>query len=163
MSATGALALSAVTSLAESGEAAAALPRAMKRLPWRTPDGPRGVPGLPPSCTRRAVTAATLRAAGSKFLFDGCVIVPAEPSLGLSSGAGTYWSRRESRRLPPPGTQETIDTALESAWRGECSFVEKKCSFEVDATRISVPDLSAHQATLWLMRTFRALRRRPAR
>ena len=80
MSATGALALSAVTSLAESGEAAAALPRAMKRLPWRTPDGPRGVPGLPPSCTRRAVTAATLRAAGSKFLFDGCVIVPAEPS-----------------------------------------------------------------------------------
>ena len=53
----------------------------------------------------------------------------------LSSGAGTLWCRRESGRLPPPGTQETIDTALESSWRGERSFVETKSSFEVVRAR----------------------------
>ena len=70
----------------------------------------------------------------------------------LSSGAGTLWSTRESRGLPPPGTQETIDTALESSRRGERSFVETKCSFEAvrarDADQIS--DLSA-QPPRWLM------------
>ena len=70
----------------------------------------------------------------------------------LSSGAGTLWSRRESGRLPPPGTQETIDTALESSRRGERSFVETKSSFEVVRARDAEADLeSQRQPPRWLM------------
>eukprot|EP00964_Phaeocystis_antarctica_P132712 scaffold96840_cov66-Phaeocystis_antarctica.AAC.2 len=64
---------------------------------------------------------------------------------GLSSGAGTLWSRRESGRLPPPGTQETIDTALESSRRGERSFVETKSSIEVVRARRQIWNLSANR------------------
>eukprot|EP00964_Phaeocystis_antarctica_P029804 scaffold16812_cov36-Phaeocystis_antarctica.AAC.1 len=61
-----------------------------------------------------------------------------ESRARLSSRAGRYWSRRESCGSPPPGTQRTIDTALESSRWGERSLVETKCSFEVvrGATRI---------------------------
>ena len=41
----------------------------------------------------------------------------------LSSGAGTYWSRRKTRGSPPHGTQMTIDTALESSRSGDYGFV----------------------------------------
>ena len=72
--------------------------------------------------------------------------------MGLSSGAGRYWSRRKSRGSPPPGTQRTIDTALESSRWGERSFVETKSSFEVVRARDAGADLeSQRQPPRWLM------------
>ena len=52
----------------------------------------------------------------------GCQVPKGSP--WGSSGAGTYWSRRESGGLPPDGTQMTIDTALESSRCGDYGFVE---------------------------------------
>ena len=63
--------------------------------------------------------------------------------LALRSRAGRYWSRRESRGLPPPGTQETIDRALESCrWGGSVASSKKQLSSEIvcarDADQISI-------------------------
>eukprot|EP00964_Phaeocystis_antarctica_P036830 scaffold21016_cov102-Phaeocystis_antarctica.AAC.1 len=85
--------------------------------------------------------------------------------VGLSSGAGTLWSRRESGRSPPPGTQGTIDTALESSRWGQRSFVEYKCSFEAGVGCDASLEIwiSGQPPRVVDDRTFRPLRRHPAR